>query len=342
MKLLNIYEAVEYDHREYLKWKRKNVTIRGVQNVGQANGGGGMLGLGLYVTPLGNRALAKEYGTVYFLIGAIPKTPLVVNSLNEWEIWSQRNLFMKYSTGKFPDQRAFFKNSTIEGEMQKMGYDGVIIKGREMVNYSPSDDVKYFQNEKQLQMYYEDFIMGKGDNVDEELTYHHVNTEGVDDDDEYEIGMVKEGINYNEFLKYGAHDDLDVNKENLKNLINMFNKLPNTLTLYRVVFLENKNDLNTIQLGSHYVLSKNDLDGSHYTEPHLNSKGQPFILTVKANKNDIDVIETFKYNMQYPNEKEITLKNKGKGVNLISIKQFQSNSFNIGTSDYQGFDDYSF
>jgi hypothetical protein len=159
-KLINIFESVEYNHKEYLKWKRKNVTIRGAKNVGQANGGGGMLGLGLYVAPLGNKALAKQYGTVYFLVGAIPKSPLVVDSLNEWEIWSQRNLFMKYSTGSFPDQRAFFKHTTVEAEMQEMGYDGVIIKGREMVNYNPTeDDIKYFQNERQLQMYYEDFII---------------------------------------------------------------------------------------------------------------------------------------------------------------------------------------
>jgi hypothetical protein len=159
-KLTDIFETVEYNHKEYLKWKRKNVSIRGAKNVGQSNGGGGMLGLGLYVAPLGNKALAKQYGTVYFLVGAIPKSPLVVDSLNEWEIWSQRNLFMKYSTGSFPDQRAFFKQTTVEAEMQEMGYDGVIIKGREMVNYNPTeDDIKYFQNERQLQMYYEDFII---------------------------------------------------------------------------------------------------------------------------------------------------------------------------------------
>lgn len=149
----------EYNHKEYLKWKRKNVTIRGAKEVGQANGGGGMIGLGLYSAPLGNRALAKQYGTVYFLINAIPKTPLVVNSLNDWEIWCQRNLFMMYSDDNFPDQRKFFAKTTIEAEMMKRGYDGVIIKAREMVNYNPPDNVLFFQNEKQLQMYYEDMII---------------------------------------------------------------------------------------------------------------------------------------------------------------------------------------
>jgi copper(I)-binding protein len=36
----------------------------------------------------------------------------------------------------------------------KMGYDGILIKGREMVNFKP-EHVMYFQNERQLILYYE-------------------------------------------------------------------------------------------------------------------------------------------------------------------------------------------
>jgi hypothetical protein len=42
----------------------------------------------------------------------------------------------------------------MEDEMLKLGYDGLIIKGREMVNYTPKD-IKYFKNENDLQRYYE-------------------------------------------------------------------------------------------------------------------------------------------------------------------------------------------
>jgi hypothetical protein len=43
--------------------------------------------------------------------------------------------------------------------MIKLGYDGLIIKGREMVNYNPDNNkIKYFETENQLYMYYEDFI----------------------------------------------------------------------------------------------------------------------------------------------------------------------------------------
>lgn len=42
----------------------------------------------------------------------------------------------------------------MEIEMMKLGYDGLIIKGREMVNYKP-DDIKYFKTENKLERYHQ-------------------------------------------------------------------------------------------------------------------------------------------------------------------------------------------
>lgn len=170
----------------------------------------------------------------------------------------------------------------------------------------------------------------------EELTYRHANSNGAEDD-EYEIGMVKEDSKYKSLLKYSAYDNLEMSTEYLKKLISDLNSLPNTLTLYRVVFLQSKKDLRDKELGSHYVLSKNDLDGAHYVKAHKNAKGEPFILTVKANKSDIDEMATLKHNMQYPHEKEITLKNKGANAKLIDIKPFKSKKFDF--EDELSFDD---
>jgi len=41
--------------------------------------------------------------------------------------------------------------------MLNIGYDGLIIKGREMVNYIPKD-IKYFKNETELQLYYKTLL----------------------------------------------------------------------------------------------------------------------------------------------------------------------------------------
>lgn len=152
----------------YLSWKRKNVTIRGVKEVGEENNAGAMLGRGLYTAFLSNKALAKEYGTVYFVLNAIPKNPKVFNTLNEWEIWFYNTLVNQYSKEKgknYPDRRDFDANTTIEDEVQKMGFDGIIIKGREMVNFNPPDNVIYFKNEDQLINYYETVVNGLNEGV---------------------------------------------------------------------------------------------------------------------------------------------------------------------------------
>lgn len=154
-----IREAVEeFDRKAYLRWKRKNVSYRGVNEDAPredgTNGGGALLGRGLYTAALSNKKMSRQYGTVYFVINAVPKNPKVLNTLNDWEIWAQDNLFTKYSKDRFPDRRKFDENTTIEAEMQKMGYDGVIIIGREMVNYDPPGNVTYCRDESQVEAYW--------------------------------------------------------------------------------------------------------------------------------------------------------------------------------------------
>ena len=46
--------------------------------------------------------------------------------------------------------------------MIKKGHDGIIIKGREMVNFTPNmDEIRYYQNENQLIQHYEYIIENK-------------------------------------------------------------------------------------------------------------------------------------------------------------------------------------
>lgn len=150
-----IFTEEEFNRKLYLKWKRKNVTLRGMQEIGQENGGSAILGQGLYSAALSNRSMAKGYGEVRFVVNGVPKHPKIIKTLNEWQIFIQ-GLIMKlgYVKHGFPDNRRFEEETSISKEMQKLGYDGVIIPGREMVNYTP-EKVMYFQNEVQLMDYYE-------------------------------------------------------------------------------------------------------------------------------------------------------------------------------------------
>jgi hypothetical protein len=139
----------------YQTWKRKNVTLRGMKEIGLDNGVYGSFGKGLYTVPLSNKAMAKQYGEVFFVLNAKPKTPKIVQTLNDAEMLVQSlvNDFCKMHGEKY--SREFFdKNTSIEDEMLKLGYDGLIIKGREMVNYKP-DNFKYFRTDAGLEDYFE-------------------------------------------------------------------------------------------------------------------------------------------------------------------------------------------
>ena len=149
----------------YKKWKRANVTIRGMAEVGSLNGGSAIFGDGLYTAFLSNREQAKKYGKVYFVVGAKPKHPKVFKTLNQAEIWLGTQLYGKHSINGFPDRREFFKHTTIEKEMVKLGFDGLVITGREIVNYTPdNDEIKYFEREEELKRYFYNNVKETGEN----------------------------------------------------------------------------------------------------------------------------------------------------------------------------------
>jgi len=145
----------EFDKNKYSKWKRANVTYRGMKQKGKSNEVYGSFGKGLYTVPLSNKSMAKQYGDLYFTINAIPKKPKVVQSLNAAEVWRQNLIsdFCKKNNKEY-NTSFFEKNTSIEKEAIKLGLDGLIIKGREMVNYKPKD-ILYFKDEQQVMNYYE-------------------------------------------------------------------------------------------------------------------------------------------------------------------------------------------
>lgn len=154
MKLIDC--ILEQTHSDYLSWKRKNVTLRGVKELGNENGGGGRFGSGLYTAYLSNKKMAKEYGKVYFVVNAIPKNAKVLTDANQAEIFLQNVIMNWCKSNGFEDYNPheFALKTSISQEMLRLGYDGLAVRGREMVNYSPPDNVKYFETEEQLKLHY--------------------------------------------------------------------------------------------------------------------------------------------------------------------------------------------
>jgi hypothetical protein len=97
-------------------------------------------GKGLYTAALSYKPLAKQYGTVYAVVGGVPKKPKQFQNLNSSQIFRQH----------YGDDAEVMKKALIEE-----GYDGLEIKGREMVNYNPPKDLKFFKTEKQLKDYFD-------------------------------------------------------------------------------------------------------------------------------------------------------------------------------------------
>lgn len=142
----------------YKKWKKNNVTYRGIKNLNSDNGVFGSFGKGLYTVPLSNKSMAKQYGDLYYVVNSYPKNPKVVQSLNNAELVRQDLIYTYCKINGVEYSANYFNNNTsMEAEMIKLGYDGLIIKGREIVNYTPSN-IMYFKTEDDLINYYENKI----------------------------------------------------------------------------------------------------------------------------------------------------------------------------------------
>lgn len=106
----------------------------------------------------------------------------------------------------------------------------------------------------------------------------------------------------------------------------MLDDLPEEVTLYRVVFLDSISELNKLKPGAHYVLNKESLLNNHYLMGIASShstKEKPYLITVKVNRDKIDIPTTIDNNLRYPNEEEISLKNKGSGAKIVNIKEIK-------------------
>jgi hypothetical protein len=111
-----IRQVLEESMDDFKKWKRNNVTYRGMKEIGQENNAGAMLGDGLYTAPLSNKSLAKQYGSVRYVVNGRPKNPIVFKSLNLWEIWLQN---LMYKTLGYKKRHDFEANTSMINIKQK-------------------------------------------------------------------------------------------------------------------------------------------------------------------------------------------------------------------------------
>ena len=111
-------------------------------------------------------------------------------------------------------------------------------------------------------------------------------------------------------------------KEEIESIIQSIKKLPSEIKLFRIIKADDRKDINTKTPGSHYAKNKKDLMSGH---SFADGSGDiSFMITVLASKELIDIDETIHNNLLYPNENEVTLKNKGEGVKIVSIRKISN------------------
>lgn len=110
-------------------------------------------------------------------------------------------------------------------------------------------------------------------------------------------------------------------KDELENMIEWLNSLPNELKLYRIVYVDSEDDIDLERPGAHYAMDKKELLSSHSWLDGYGDK--KFLITVIAKKSMIKKSTTLMVRAIYPNENEILLKNNGKGVKVVSVVEIK-------------------
>ncbi len=94
--------------------------------------------------------------------------------------------------------------------------------------------------------------------------------------------------------------------------------IPKTQKGYRILVVNDKKDINLDEIGSHFSKNKVELLSNHSFCTGCGEKY--FLITAKIPKKEVDLQEMLINNILYPNEYEITVKNKGKNVKIVKIE----------------------
>ena len=119
---------------------------------------------------------------------------------------------------------------------------------------------------------------------------------------------------------------MDFSEKDVKNEVEYYLKwaknIPKTQKGYRILVVNDKKDINLDEIGSHFSKNKVELVSNHSFCTGCGEKY--YLITAEILKNQVDIEETIKNNILYPNENEITIKNKGKDVKILKIQEINT------------------
>lgn len=109
----------------------------------------------------------------------------------------------------------------------------------------------------------------------------------------------------------------------VEQFIKYINDLNNPLKLYRIIKAKNKTAINFNNLGIHCKLN-NNFSKQFLKDINIFSKSNLFIMEITIDKKYIDVLNTIKNNIKYPDEEEVTIL-ENTIFNLENIEEYIPN-----------------
>jgi hypothetical protein len=120
-----------------------------------------------------------------------------------------------------------------------------------------------------------------------------------------------------DFFGCEGFGDRDEAFKELKEMVEFYKKLPNPSIMYRVVGVKNYKMIDIENIGEHVTPHKWAIDGDMLLmigSENWDNDTIPYIIELSVPLSEIDIIQTIIQNLSFPNEHEINLKNKGRGV----------------------------
>ena len=102
-----------------------------------------------------------------------------------------------------------------------------------------------------------------------------------------------------------------------------YSEIPGEIELMKIVYLKSERELDKDDLNVHYFANPEDIENIRSQLNGADHEGEPYLITVKTNKQNIDVEATLRNNFLYQFEYETTLKPKS-DVKIIKIERLKN------------------
>lgn len=100
-------------------------------------------------------------------------------------------------------------------------------------------------------------------------------------------------------------------------------EIPDEIELMKIIYLRSEQDLDKEKLNVHYFANPEDIENMKNQLNGADYEGEPYLLTIKTNKHNIDVDATLRNNLLFQFEYETTLKPKS-NVKIIKIERLKN------------------